>query len=71
MYMYMFIYNYIKLKGKEKVYAKLSTKTYVPFQVIEEINEVAYRLALLANLKISWLEEPLGVDELEEILQPE
>ena len=41
-----------KKKGKEKVYVKLSLRNYGPFRISEVINEVAYRLELLAHWQI-------------------
>ena len=79
-----------KQAGKAGKAVKLANRHYGPFQIIEKINEVYFRLALPAHWKIhnafhvSLLkpyvgeppqepisEDPLEVDELEEVLQPE
>ena len=41
-----------KMKGKERLYPKLSMRYYGPFQVMERINDVAYRLKLPDHWKI-------------------
>ncbi|MCO5596459.1 hypothetical protein L7F22_050522 [Adiantum nelumboides] len=41
-----------KQKGKEKFYPKLQMRYYGPFQMSEVINDVSYRLSLLALWKI-------------------
>ena len=41
-----------KMKGKERLYPKLSMRYYGPFQVMERINDVAYRLQLPDHWKI-------------------
>ena len=41
-----------KMKGKEKLFPKLSMRYYGPFQVLEKISDVAYRLKLPDNWKI-------------------
>ncbi|MCO5576638.1 hypothetical protein L7F22_030453 [Adiantum nelumboides] len=41
-----------KMKGKERLFPKLSMRYYRPFQVCDKINDVAYRLKLLENWKI-------------------
>ena len=40
------------MKGKERLYPKLSMRYYGPFQVLEKINEVSYRLQLPDHWKI-------------------
>ena len=41
-----------KMKGKERLFPKLSMRYYGPFQVTEKISDVAYRLKLPENWKI-------------------
>ncbi|MCO5549460.1 hypothetical protein L7F22_002931 [Adiantum nelumboides] len=41
-----------KMKGKERLFPKLSMRCYGPFQVCDRISDVAYRLKLLENWKI-------------------
>ena len=41
-----------ELKGKEKIYIKLSPWYYGPFKVLEEINEVAFKLELPKHWRI-------------------
>ncbi|MCO5607324.1 hypothetical protein L7F22_061519 [Adiantum nelumboides] len=41
-----------KMKGKERLFPKLSMRYYGPFQVTEKINDVAYRLKLPDAWKI-------------------
>ncbi|MCO5583898.1 hypothetical protein L7F22_037815 [Adiantum nelumboides] len=41
-----------KMKGKERLFQKLSMRYYGPFQVCDRINDVAYRLKLPENWKI-------------------
>ncbi|MCO5613265.1 hypothetical protein L7F22_067541 [Adiantum nelumboides] len=41
-----------KKKGKERLYPKLSMRYYGPFQIIERINEVSFRLQLPKTWKI-------------------
>ena len=41
-----------KCKGKERLFPKLSMRYYGPFQAIERINDVVYRLKLLENWMI-------------------
>ena len=41
-----------KMKGKERLFPKLSMRYYGPFQVLEKINDVAYRLILPESWKI-------------------
>ena len=41
-----------KMKGKERLFTKLSMHYYGPFQVTEKINDVAYKLKLLDGWKI-------------------
>ena len=40
------------MKGKERLYPKLSMRYYGPFQVIDKVNEVSYRLGLPNHWKI-------------------
>ncbi|MCO5566446.1 hypothetical protein L7F22_020123 [Adiantum nelumboides] len=76
-----------KMKGKERLFPKLSMRYYGPFQVCDIISDVAYRLKLLESWKIpdafhvSLLRPYVGdvpkdmpepeVEELDEILVPE
>ncbi|MCO5602504.1 hypothetical protein L7F22_056637 [Adiantum nelumboides] len=41
-----------KMKGKERLFLKLSMRYYRPFQVCDKISDVAYRLKLPENWKI-------------------
>ncbi|MCO5608883.1 hypothetical protein L7F22_063101 [Adiantum nelumboides] len=41
-----------KMKGKEKLFPKLSTRYYGPFQVCDKISDIAYGLKLPENWKI-------------------
>ena len=40
------------MKGKERLYPKLSMRYYGPFQILEKMSEVAYRLKLPEHWKI-------------------
>lgn len=42
-----------KKKGKERLYPKLSHRFYGPFQILESINDVSYRLVLPDTWKIN------------------
>ena len=63
-----------KLKGKEKVYVKLSPRYYGPFKVIEEINPVSFRLDLPRHwtihnaFHVSLLKKYQGLEPTEPVL---
>ena len=64
-----------KLKGKEKVYVKLSPRYYGPFKVIEEINPVSFRLDLPGHwtihnaFHVSLLKKYQGLEPTEPVLE--